>query len=510
MNLIMKRILKITTVVVALGLGTISCELDMYPSNAIEQSQAFQTVKDAQTLNNGMYAQLRSRSHGLFMFSTDVQADLFNATFDFGNRNGFPHRWEGFLDTDYTIRDVWQGYYSALANVNNLIQNHNRITVKNDAEQTQLNRFVGEAYLFRAFYYHQLVQRWGKPYNPATAATDLGVPLVLTFDPLAKPARSTVKQVYDQIVLDITEAKKLMANATGAANSSRLTIDAAFALEARVKLHMQDWAGAHAAAKTVIDKNIYTLVTTEAGMQNMWVNDNSTEVIFQLNLIAPSELAAAGDPWNAVNNIYVGFAPASGTLPIRYVPDFVPQKWVIDLFADNDIRKNVYLIPRNVYIQGTFYEDIMVFSKFPGNPALFTGANTNYQHKPKLFRVAELILIKAEAEYRQASLGNALVTLNTLRTARGLDALAGVSGAALFEEIKEERTRELLGEGQRLNDLMRWNEGFTRSTPQNLNLIQRGPDYDVKSVTPTNPKFVWGIPSNDLTTNPNLVQNQGW
>jgi starch-binding outer membrane protein, SusD/RagB family len=512
----MKRLLKITMVVAGLSLATISCELEKFPYDQIEQTQAFQTVKDAQTLNNGMYGNLRHCAHGLFMFSTDVQADLFNATMDFGNRNGFPHRWNGFMDTDYTIRDVWRGYYRSMANINNMIENHGRITVNTDAERAQLNRFVGEAHLMRAFYYHQLVIRWGKPYNPATAGTDLGVPLVLTFNPLEKPARATVKQVYDQILGDIAEAKTLMATANGVANSKRLTIDAALALEARVKLHMQDWAGAHAAAKTVIDKNIYSLVTTEADMLKMWRDDISTEVIFQLEVRAPSELAPTGaaqteaDPWNAVNNIYIGFAPASGNLPIRYSPDFVPQQWVVDLFATSDIRRNVFMIPRNVFIQGNMYNDIYVFSKYPGNPTLFTGANTNYQHKPKIFRVAELILIKAEAEFRQASLGNALETLNSLRTARGLAALTGISGAALFEEIKEERTRELLGEGQRLNDLIRWGQGFTRSTPQNMSIIYRGEDYELKTVQPNDPKFVWGIPANDITTNKNLVQNQGW
>jgi starch-binding outer membrane protein, SusD/RagB family len=39
-----------------------------------------------------------------------------------------------------------------------------------------------------------------------------------------------------------------------------------------------------------------------------------------------------------------------------------------------------------------------VINKYPGNPALFTAASTNYQHKPKVFRVAEMYLIAAEAD----------------------------------------------------------------------------------------------------------------
>jgi starch-binding outer membrane protein, SusD/RagB family len=109
-----------------------------------------------------LYANLRGRVYGIYMFSTDVQADQLNATLDFGNRNGFPHRWDGFLDTDYTIRDIWQGYYSGLVNVNNAITNLPTITPATDAEAATLNAYIGEAYLMRAYYYHQLILRWGK------------------------------------------------------------------------------------------------------------------------------------------------------------------------------------------------------------------------------------------------------------------------------------------------------------------------------------------------------------
>lgn len=495
------NILKYLTFVLVL-VTVFSCDLDKYPYNAIEQSQSFKTVNDAGTIRNGLYANLRGRVYGIYTFSTDVQADQLNATLDFGNRNGFPHRWEGFLDTDYTIRDIWQGYYSALVNVNNAIINMPKITPANDADAAKLNAYIGEAYLMRAYYYHQLILRWGKPYDPATAASDPGVPLVLTFDVTLKPARASVAQVYTQILADINEAKTKLAGVPGAANSTKLTIDAALALEARVHLHMRNWSAAATAAKAVINGGKYPLINTAAAFKTMWTNDAGSEIIFQVQHIAPSELGNA-------NNIYLGFVSATN----RFTPDFVPQQWVIDLYNDSDIRKNVYLEKKPLTIQGAQYADIWLINKYAGNPALFTGATTNYQHKPKIFRVAELYLIAAEAD-AQTSAGEAaaLTTLNQLRVARGLTALTGVTGANLMTEIRNERTRELLAEGFRLDDLQRWKMGFTRTAPQNLNFINVSPagDYHQKTVTADNPKFVWGIPANDLTTNPNLTQNPGW
>ena len=54
--------------------------------------------------------------------------------------------------------------------------------------------------------------------------------------------------------------------------------------------------------------------------------------------------------------------------------------------------------------------------------------------------------------------------------------------------------------------------GVTRRTPQNLSLINLGDDFNTKVVPAGDDKFVWGIPSNDLTTNPGIAsqQNPGW
>jgi hypothetical protein len=505
MEIIMKKMFKYALTAAVVALTVVSCDIERFPYNQIEQTQAFQTMKDAQTINNGMYSQTLSRVYGIFMHSTDVQADLFNASLDFGNRQGFPHRWEGFLSTDYTIRDVWRGYYSALVNVNNIIQNMGKVTTATDAEKATLNGYLGEAYLMRAFYYHQLVIRWGKPYNSATAATDLGVPLILTFDPTLKPSRATVQKVYEQIIADIAEAKRLMPDVAATPNKKKLNKDAAFALEARVYLHMKDYPKVITAATALINTTRYPLVETLAGMQGMWVNDVSSEFIFQLHAAAPAELPASAI-WNPVNNIYLGLRPSDG----KFTPDFIPQQWIVDLYDVADIRRSVYLQPKNVIVQGADYPGLFLFTKYSGNPALFTAATTNYQHKPVVFRIAETYLNLIEAQYF-VDPAAALISLNSFRSKRGLGPVA-LTGAALLAEIKNERVRELLGEGMRLNDLMRWGDRITRRAPQLLGPINVAPgdQYHQLDKAANDYQTIWGIPANDMTTNPNIVQNQDW
>lgn len=498
----MKNKLKLLSLAVFTALALVSCDLNRFPYDQIEQSQSFQTIKDATTFNNGLYATLRSRVYGMFMYSTDVQADLLNATLDYGNRNGFPHKWNGFLSDDYTIRDSWQNYYSAISNINNILDNSGKIVLDNDNDRALMDRYLGEAYLLRAYYYHQLVQRFAKDYEPSTASSDPGVPLVLKFDIKEKPSRSSVEEVYQQILSDIEQAESYLATFAGAQNSSKITRDCATALKARVYLCMHNWTGAITNANSLISAGTYPLMSNAASFKNMWVTDGGTETIFQLFASQPSELSNA-------NSIYLGYNAQSQ----KYTPDFVPEQWVIDLYEASDIRKAAYLEQKTLYIQGITYNGIYCINKYPGNPALFTAASTNYQHKPKVFRIAEMYLISAEAAAQSSSTEAAgLLTLNALRLARGASELTGLTGAALMDAIKDERVRELLCEGTRLDDLKRWKMGVTRRAPQSTAFINVGPDFDQKVVAAGDDKFVWGLPKNDVTTNPNLAnqQNPGW
>lgn len=495
----MKKLVNIFLGMLLITVGFNSCEVERFPFDQIEQTQAYNTMGDAESLMNGMYAQLRNRMYGVHMYTADIQADQFNAGAEFGNRGGAPHTWgENFLANDYNIRDNWAGVFTALSNVNSAITNFPNIETESEEEAQQLEEYIGAAHLLRALYYHRLVIRFAKPYDPSTASSELGVPLVLEYDPAGKPERATVQQVYDQIISDIDEAKLRLG--AGSPMSPEFSFDAALALESRVLLHMHDWDGAITSSQELINTGRYPLVNSLVGLENMWVNDNSSSIITQLT-------ASVNELPDAVNNIYLGYVPAVD----KYNPDFIPQQWVVDLYEDDDYRKEVYLSSLVVTMSGNDYNDIYLLNKYPGNPELrAAGANTNYQHKPIVFRIAETYLNLAEAQYRDGDEGGALTTINALRVTRGVEELTGLTGEPLFVAIQDERTRELIGEGFRLNDLMRWGKGFDRGQVQEIEILTTGGDYQDLSIPADHPKFVWGIPTNDLTTNPNMVQNPGW
>lgn len=482
----------------ALSIFTSCKKLDLFPYSNIATSQSFETIRDAKAWNVGLYSAFRGRVNGGYMFPQDVFGDQLNASLDFGNRNGAPHRWEIF-PADGVFSGPWNGLYGAIANINTAIVGFEGIPTASAAEAADLARYKGDNYLARAFYYHQLVLRFAKPYNPTTAATDLAVPIITKFDVTALPARNTVKQVYDQILADINAARPLLASTAGVKGSNKFTIDILTALEARVKLSMQDWAGAYTAANSLITGGKYSLTTTAAAFKDLWHVDGNQEAIMQMSANNSTEVTVTN------GGSYLGLITATK----RWQPDFIPSQWVIDMYSDNDNRKATYFEKKDLTIQGLNYNGIWLVNKYPGNPALFTAANTNYAHAFKVFNIGEMYLIAAEAAFRQPNEGNALTALNALRTARGL-ATVSSTGAALLQDIKDERFRELAFEGTRLWDLKRWGDGFTRHDPQNVNIINVGPTYTGLTIAPNNPKFQWALPSADISVNPNLVQNPGW
>ncbi|KGE14121.1 RagB/SusD family nutrient uptake outer membrane protein [Sphingobacterium deserti] len=480
-----------------LGVAITSCDVERLPFDLVETGLAFQSVRDAGNWRNRLYGQMRGNFYGSFTFPQDVQADQLNATSDYGNRNGGPHRWT-FLADDGTISNVWSLQYNALTNINTMLRGFGTINPANTEEAALLELYKGEAHFARAFYYHSLVVRYAKMYDPSTASADLGVPVVLVPDLDGNPARATVTQVYDQILSDIDEAKSRLQGVAGSAGSIRFTIDAVIALEARVKLYMQDWAGAKVAAEILINSGTYRLYSTADDIKNMWHIDLTGEDILNLAVSAPNELPNA-------NSIYLGYNAAQNL----FSPDFMPSQWVVDNYAENDYRKNAYFLNTDLLILGALRSSYWVVNKYPGNPVLFTSNVTNYTHKPKVFRIAETYLTAAEASFKVGNEADALIHLNALRVSRGLSAV-NVSGAVLFGAIKEERMKELAFEGFRLDDLRRWGEGFTRREPQSTEFIQTGPEFNTKTVTANDPKFIWGIPERDRTVNPNIVQNEGW
>ncbi len=489
----MKNIFK-TTLVAAMALLIASCELDLTPSTSISQADAFQSIDDAAKFDNGLANRYRTCFYGIFSYTNEVQSEYFNASVDFGNRNGQPHRSdENFTADEYNMRDIWQYSYLLVVNINNLLENIDKLELSGD-EQAEANIYKGNAHFYRASIMHELVRRYAPMYNPSSASSDLGVPVITSIDLGLKPARNTVAEVYTQIASDIAAAKQLLAGVAGKAGSIKPTIDAVKALEARVALYKQDWATAASVSAELIGSGKYALAATAEDMEAEWVNDSGAECMLQLY----TDLAEAGG--TRANDVFLGYS----TKIFKYAPDFIPTQTTIDWYEESDLRGQVWFKELPVYLSSTDYT-LKLFTKYWGNPANETAPNRAYMHSPKIFRLGEMYLINAEANAMKGDAAAAKEALNALQAARGASLTEGTMDA-----IKAEWKKEIIGEGYIVDCYKRWNEGYSGRIPQNINTVQQGPSFNEKECPAGFQKFVWAIPDEERKVNDNLVQNPGW
>jgi hypothetical protein len=186
------------------------------------------------------------------------------------------------------------------------------------------------------------------------------------------------------------------------------------------------------------------------------------------------------------------------------------------MYGDDDVRFGAFFKAyMNMEIEGETVP-CYVFNKFPGNAALRTTAANNLRNMAKAIRLSEVYLIAAEAAAATNDATKANTYLNGLREKRieGYSAKS-LSGSALVEAIRNERLKELIGEGFRMGDLRRYGIGFQRNPNHaenpNLNakIVKAGSNL---TYTADDHRFTWPIPTAELDANPNIKgqQNAGY
>lgn len=150
-------------------------------------------------------------------------------------------------DQDYTN---FYGYIGTIANP--ILTKVDAATGTNSVKK----QLKCEALTLRAWSFYMLVNKFAKAYNPATAATDPGV-ILMTEDKDIQTAqpKSTVEEVYQQILKDINEAIDQDGLPEVAINKMRFCKSAAYAVKALTLLSMQKYDEAEEVAKQAIDIN---------------------------------------------------------------------------------------------------------------------------------------------------------------------------------------------------------------------------------------------------------------
>jgi hypothetical protein len=355
---------------------------------------------------------------------------------------------------------------------------------------TLTNNYLGEARFIRALCYYSLLQLYARPFADG-AGNKPGLPLRLTA--IKGPgssdlARSTVAQVYAQIITDLNfaETNLPLANASAELNTTRAHRNTAIALKTRVYLSMQDYPNVIVEANKIVTAGTTPPFTAATGVAHalqpniatIYATFNTTESILSFPMTA-----AAGDNPGTQNQLGFYFV-RNATNPGSAEYSLNTAGIVGDLvgWPATDARR------------GLIFTNITNGKRFVNKYPL----PSPFLDYPPVIRYSEVLLNLAEALARTNAATadpRGLALLNAVR--RRSDAtvtIAATTQAQLIAAILLERRIEFLGEGLRNNDLMR--------------LLQTIPSKGaVPAKAPTDQGYIWPISANEMSLNKLMTDN---
>ena len=440
------------------GLLVSSCDskLDVQPRNSLGSEQALKTQEDLQALLVGVYDALGSSAlyGGDMARNAELLADNGETTWDGTFIDPGEIYRKQILVTNNDVSGMWLAAYNTINVCNTVLVNLSLAT-----ETAEQNRIEAEAKFVRGSLYFELVRFYAKTWGDGDANTNPGVPIVLTPTTLVtdadKVSRSSVAQVYAQVIKDLTEAEAKLPGS----NSFFATSGAAAAMLSRVYLQQGNYTAAANAANRVIQSNRYQLVNIEEVHDlRLFVNGVDTdETIFSMQVTDQ-------DGTNSLN-LYYAIEDYGGRGDI-----FIEDRH-LNMYEAADIRGQL------------FYQD--------DQGLIRTYKFINQYGNVQVMRLAEMYLTRAEANFRNGtSIGaTPLADINLIRSRADL---AGLTTAQLdLNAILKERRLELAFEGTLIHDMKR-----TRRSIGNLR-------YNSE-------RLIYPIPRREILVNPNLVQNVGY
>lgn len=316
----------------------------------------------------------------------------------------------------------WQNLYNYI-NITNLILsliNEQKVTTISDQEN--VNRIKGESHFLRGAYYFTLANLYGKPYSPATASSDLAVPLKLTEYIEDKTySRASVEAVYEQVLKDLLAAEKYFKDIPSK-SVIRAGHSATCLLLSRVYLYMQNYKETMTWAKACLEECPH-LINLNTFTGEDFLTKTSPELIFTMGS----------------NHLPINITAKKG--------EFEISKDLYDCYEPGDLRAQHFV---------ALEEGHYLYKK-----THFASGNINISDN-FAFRSAEAYLNLAEAaaclggEYTTEAL-NAYNTLKQNRmTPETFTREEHLSGESLVNAIRQERRKELCLEGHRWFDLRRY------------------------------------------------------
>jgi hypothetical protein len=490
---------------VTLALSLTACKKNFEPSTAIDENSALTNAADIETATIGTYAVLRNpsyvrSSHFLMEYPTDEIAQGQNSSDDLSRAYRYNH-----ITTSGHATNFWVQAYFVIGAANKII------AAIPDNSSADLRQLKGENLFLRAMMHFNLVRVFGRPY-PQNSGDNPGVPILkedLTEEQKLTIARSKVKDVYASVIADLTSAADMMTLPKANPFASK---QVANALLSRVYLYMENNAKAIEFADKVINSGNYTLLSqSEYPNYFKMAPEGNSETIFCIRHTKTED-----QDFSAIGSMYYsGDANGNpaGQAQSGWGEIYASKKYYDFLSINPTDKRQVFLSPYR--INGVLQYN----TRLTPNTPMYYMNKYNLQEgiinlsSPVYIRLAELYLIRAEAN---AKLGNAQLALddvNLIRQRAGLSGTAlhtvasiALSSKSALDVVLEERWLELAFEGHRAYDLFRNGRSVVRNYP-GTHALNVTPNNITQTITAADNRVVFFIPESERAKNPNLTQN---
>lgn len=455
-------------------LSSCSDQLERFPVDSLVDATAYQTVSD---LQNGLRAVLSGlNADNVVQFNTA-----------FGD-NGIRGKDSGG-QADNTLRQVlnadggdagtWGDRYNTINRINRVLAASENIT-PGTGEGATYNNIRGQLLALRGYLHSELLIYYGINIQDNSSG---GVVYQNTVTTDAEGDRLTTGEVLTLIEQDFTDAAALITST----DINYPTDDFITFQRARLAL----WTGNYGTAVTLATGLIgkYPLATATQ-LAAMYAGDtDATEVIWKYDNVQGANNSVAGN-----------FRFTASVEDNNFIA--ISRGFYDILVADGGVRLDINVAPDGA--GSSFADEDYGINKYPPN------ADTQYINDYKVMRIAEMYLLRAEANARQQQWAAAMADINAIRAIRnsGLTTpdYTGNLVTALTD-IKLERRIEMCFEGQRYLDIKRMrdvlNVGIVRDT------------RDCGGATPcnlavTSEKWIFPIPTVELIGNTLITQAPGY
>jgi putative outer membrane protein, probably involved in nutrient binding len=430
MRKIIYTLLSLTT-----GFTLTSCSKDFTETqfHQGEQMAPLSSVEQLTSFVNGTYVKMRDVNYlgTYYRAYGEVRSDEMYNTEKTGRLLGVSTY--TMKTTEQEAESTWKAIYRVIGNANIAINAADNLTWggSNDPEETanEIKRLKGQAYTIRALALFDLLRLYGQQYAGGT----LGVPIPLQYDPNASSTRATVAQTEAQIESDLNRANALfeaigdVVEQTSSSEKNYISPLALKAIASRYYLYKGDYAKVAELSEEIISSGKYA-VAAKDDLQGTFSKPDAGNSVFELTVGTTSSLSS--DAYDYL----VHYSPGYAQLAV--------SEQAVALYEANDVRRT--FITSGVLGGQTKY---FLNNKFYG----LQGSNNI-----KVIRYEEVLLNAIEAHLNTDDTdGTGDKTkgyYNTLRHERGLSDVSAVT----LDDLKKERVRELVGEGQRYWDLLRW------------------------------------------------------